>query len=392
MNYDYTLPPITEAPLWAAENSSQPGHRRTTSRPSTGGKALRRSCDRCHAQKLKCSGSKDFLAKCERCARAGLDCVYSTRASKKTAPSLQDGDNQGMRTPDSTGMAPLLDGTENELQFSDVDFHGLLSSAGNHYGFTTPDSYHSSQQSPRNSSIMLHGFETPPLHDSSGYSNLAHALVETPAGGLPAGQLDDALEQLPAIAYRLKNISRKVAVVCSGQDIHKYPIGEVFTIFKQLSGVLEQDSSLRQSPQEQSVDDSFRQKSALIAAQCYVSGVRIIVSLSTRWLHHLNSLTRMSYTSPERPFTAEPVYPPLQEGRHGRSSDNLGTLRRDLDFDGLYSHLDPIGYSLNCASLTISTSIKLLVEIEDLLGVQPKKGVRATPNYADAKRYGNSAL
>lgn len=48
-------------------------------------RAFRRSCDRCHAQKLKCTGSNANLvrAQCQRCQQAGLRCVYSERLPKR---------------------------------------------------------------------------------------------------------------------------------------------------------------------------------------------------------------------------------------------------------------------------------------------------------------------
>ncbi|KAL9622621.1 MAG: hypothetical protein Q9160_003118 [Pyrenula sp. 1 TL-2023] len=48
-------------------------------------RALRKSCDRCYGQKLRCfsanSGSTLFT-KCDRCERAGLQCTYSTRSAR----------------------------------------------------------------------------------------------------------------------------------------------------------------------------------------------------------------------------------------------------------------------------------------------------------------------
>lgn len=46
-------------------------------------RSLRKTCDRCYQQKLRCSGNKDPLSQCSRCRKAGLNCVYSARASRK---------------------------------------------------------------------------------------------------------------------------------------------------------------------------------------------------------------------------------------------------------------------------------------------------------------------
>lgn len=45
--------------------------------------SLRKTCDRCYQQKLRCSGNKQPLSQCSRCRKAGLNCVYSARASRK---------------------------------------------------------------------------------------------------------------------------------------------------------------------------------------------------------------------------------------------------------------------------------------------------------------------
>lgn len=46
------------------------------------GRTLRKSCDRCHQQKLKCVGDKTLMTRCRRCQRGGLECVFGARSSK----------------------------------------------------------------------------------------------------------------------------------------------------------------------------------------------------------------------------------------------------------------------------------------------------------------------
>lgn len=46
--------------------------------------AFRRSCDRCHIQKLKCPRSTRSPAQCQRCERARHKCVYSRRNPRQT--------------------------------------------------------------------------------------------------------------------------------------------------------------------------------------------------------------------------------------------------------------------------------------------------------------------
>lgn len=53
--------------------------------------AYRRSCDRCHGQKLKCSSSTQAssFGRCLRCTKAGLPCTFSTRSSRQGANQTQ---------------------------------------------------------------------------------------------------------------------------------------------------------------------------------------------------------------------------------------------------------------------------------------------------------------
>ena len=62
----------------------------TTSRPHPSRK-LRKSCDRCHAQKLRCVRDPAFPTQCKRCYGAGLECVFSARASKSSAAPAMSG-------------------------------------------------------------------------------------------------------------------------------------------------------------------------------------------------------------------------------------------------------------------------------------------------------------
>jgi hypothetical protein len=103
-----------------------------------------------------------------------------------------------------------------------------------------------------------------------------------------------------------------------------------------------------------------------------------MVSLSRRWLDHL-SANRLDCPASERPssFVATSEQPDSQtQGNVPEPSVwDVGTLPCDVGFEELYRHLDPLGYSLNCANAVVSISTNVLAEIEDLLGVPPRKGV-----------------
>lgn len=86
------------------------------------GVGLRRSCDRCHTQKLKCSRGRALFSQCLRCQRVGLSCSYSARSARKTATrnnelevtsSAIDKDLRETRAPE----LPMLD----EIELATLD-------------------------------------------------------------------------------------------------------------------------------------------------------------------------------------------------------------------------------------------------------------------------------
>ena len=64
--------------------------------------SFRRSCDRCHLQKLKCSRSTRSPSQCQRCERAGHQCVYSQRNPRQTR-KLNNGELSASSTRPSVG-------------------------------------------------------------------------------------------------------------------------------------------------------------------------------------------------------------------------------------------------------------------------------------------------
>lgn len=72
-------------------------------------RALRKSCDRCYGQKLRCfsanSGSTLFT-KCDRCERAGLHCTYSTRSARSESGTQRRKPRQSRLTEPSGTISP----------------------------------------------------------------------------------------------------------------------------------------------------------------------------------------------------------------------------------------------------------------------------------------------
>jgi hypothetical protein len=70
--------------------------------------ALRKSCDRCYSQKLKCSKTDISPDCCVRCARAGVACFYSTRLARQSQKRLSSADSRGaQRLPKRSRHEPL---------------------------------------------------------------------------------------------------------------------------------------------------------------------------------------------------------------------------------------------------------------------------------------------
>lgn len=76
-------------------------------------RALRKSCDRCHEQKLRCDGSNASLASCQRCQRAGQTCVYSTRSPRQVVRNS----NTTAKKTESTSGVGIVD--QSSLEFSE---------------------------------------------------------------------------------------------------------------------------------------------------------------------------------------------------------------------------------------------------------------------------------
>lgn len=76
---------------------------------------LRKSCDRCHQQKLRCVGDKTSLARCTRCQRARVECVFSVRSERQANPNRNNsasasnagGDSWNNNNNNNAGPVPV---------------------------------------------------------------------------------------------------------------------------------------------------------------------------------------------------------------------------------------------------------------------------------------------
>lgn len=105
------------------------------------GRTLRKSCNRCHQQKLRCNRDRSTiaagtLARCSRCRRAGTECVYSERENKQQQQQppqeqppaqRQQRQQQQQPLPSLPGLSSCLSGNGG-ASTSNLDYHDVETS------------------------------------------------------------------------------------------------------------------------------------------------------------------------------------------------------------------------------------------------------------------------
>ena len=83
------------------------------------GRALRKSCDRCYAQKLKCKARDPRSGRCIRCQRAGSTCTYSSRSPSKRSVLPKAAAVRGY-SPSLQQQAPSSFGDNDQAMMFDI--------------------------------------------------------------------------------------------------------------------------------------------------------------------------------------------------------------------------------------------------------------------------------
>ncbi|KAK3951312.1 hypothetical protein QBC32DRAFT_371248 [Pseudoneurospora amorphoporcata] len=252
------------------------------------GRSLRKSCDRCHQQKLRCVGNKTSRQACARCQHLGAECVYNARSRK------QANNNKGSRNQNSSPTEPVTPPVLNHHQPGT-------------FGAFYPDQLQLGSFFPSGWDAI----NTPPLTDPAletyTHSGYASTLSTTSTGPvfntsesgidghnfIPAPEVcrsgGDLSAQLASVCQTLETLLKRVTSERTGHA-EQYPVGEVFSAFE---GFVRAMVLTRGKARTLSRDahPSFAKyldsKQASMAAQCYMLCMRLLVSLSEKMLQNL---------------------------------------------------------------------------------------------------------
>ncbi|KAK4223290.1 hypothetical protein QBC38DRAFT_53931 [Podospora fimiseda] len=246
------------------------------------GPSLRKSCDRCHQQKLRCVGNNTSRQACARCQNIGAECVYNARSKK------QANKNKKNNTP----TEPLVLNHNQPANFE--AFH--------------PDQLQLSSFFPSDWDAI----NTPSLTDDATlatYTHSGHAstLSTTSTGPIfntsESGITDNNFMLAPELCRSVGgDLSAQLVSVCQTLEAllktvtsghaEQYPVGEVFSAFEgfvRVMMVLTRGKGRTTSSRDAhpSFTKYLDSKQASITATCYMLCMRLVVSLAEKMLHNL---------------------------------------------------------------------------------------------------------
>ncbi|KAG6004540.1 hypothetical protein E4U54_000524 [Claviceps lovelessii] len=396
-------------------------------------RALRRSCDRCHCQKLKCSTEKGPSGECIRCQRAGLRCVYSARTARqkqtqtemqtqthpRTVGTYHSGrqirdldmglDTDNIMADDAALFCPdLLDSND----INDDDNYNLDGGYNNysHNLNTLPllDTWDLTCSSSASSRIELHKQDVlfPGLGAVSEYE-----FAQTQDTTL--GEQQSYFDRLLEISQELEHLMhRKISPRRSQQCtyvFHSNPkpsralskrlksfvvlddIGSVFNTLRQLITCLEYTPSglLGLS----SLDMCLRTRTTMLAVHCHVLSVKIIGRLAKNLLDDIRAYKQghveSTYADADANVNADANI--LSPTSNASSESNVDKMRQqqqqqqqpsttasayfssflhpDMAVNEALTPLDPLGHILASAIASLRAGISLLGQIQRALGI-----------------------
>lgn len=374
------------------------------------GRALRKSCDRCHQQKLRCVGDKTSLTRCKRCQRAGLECVYGVRSSKKESQCGGiDNNHFASRDnwPGNSATSTLNDELDAmfglEVTHFDV-FPISLSSRpaiGDSPSFAAPN-LPALEQSAGIGIPVSPAISVPLLSSVSSPKTSDGPITEFPE---LSGELAKACQELESTFLRTVedhggrgtqdctmsfSNSRKqargiipAAVLTPVAD----PIGEVLSALGGFLGVLRLNNVVgaSRSCRPQSPHDAhLRSKQASIAAQGYVLCVRLLASLLEQMLQ---SLLASPSPSPSPTTSGRSASPDSTQdassrrtslGGSGSNFSDASHVPHSLRLGDLHVPPDHFGHALNSSVNLLRIGCSRLNEMERLLGIPSRQRGQST--------------
>ncbi|KIW31319.1 uncharacterized protein PV07_02976 [Cladophialophora immunda] len=357
------------------------------------GRTLRKSCDRCHQQKLRCVGDKASLTRCKRCQRAGLECVYGARSSKKTSQCSVETFVSWESWPADAAI-PTLDDPVGELDtmfglelthFEDVfplSPSSRPSTGGRSAAFGDPNSSAFEQ----NSEALVSSAPNMPLLPSGGSSKACDGLVSELSE--PSAELTKAFQELEATFLG-------TAEDHTNRGTQDYPVGEALSALSNFLAVLKlsnaEEAGIHRTSQS-SHDAHLRSKRASIEAQGYVLSVKLLTSLLERMLQSL-----LASPSPSPTASANSSSPDSSQdainlrtslGALGSKFADASHVPYSLRLGDLFVPPDHFGNALNSSLDLLRIGYSRLSEMEDLLGIPSTQSGQSKSSLACLERLG----
>ncbi|ROV96129.1 hypothetical protein VSDG_05097 [Cytospora chrysosperma] len=319
--------------------------------------SFRRSCDRCHVQKLKCCRNTRSPTQCQRCERAGHECVYSQRNPRLTAKLRRSASSSTATLatreeavqPHQPPAAPAVDDVSPEK----LSLEWL----------TPPDeatvvdpladwSLQSFTDSPQG--------DYPDLFDPALYSPQTSSTSFSAKEVADAGttwQLQELFERLSTLTKTLEDYVHFLASQWNRRDIQNYPVGEVFGTFQTFLTTLQ-----AQTPSEKPtvLEGCQQTRTAMLASHCYTVCIKIMETLAENVCQEMSAQVAVW-----RPPGGDVV------------SGSNGPEAVDFVVGESFSHLNPLASSLVSACTMLHTGVGIVCKIEAELGVPQGNGIMA---------------
>ncbi|ETS80407.1 hypothetical protein PFICI_07936 [Pestalotiopsis fici W106-1] len=333
------------------------------------GRTLRRSCDRCHQQKLRCVGSKTSLEACARCQRFGVECVYNPRSSKQTNKNKAGSQNVAQNEP----MTPVINQQppSNYGAFDPDQLHldSFFPSAWD--AITTPPlTGHTLAAHSHSSSASMLSTSTGPVFSTK--SGMDEHVVLSPPEVCKSGNSDSS-DKLASICQTLENLLKTVTSEQTGQG-EQYSVGEIFNAFECFIWIVAVDRrprALSQDPNT-SFDNHIDGKQAFKAAQCYMLCIRLLAALSEKMLQNLLA----SPTPAQRPTFGLGTPDSTQF-----SSGPLGDMVENFRMEDLFAApTESYEQAAESAANMLRVGTRLIGKMEQLLDIPSDLAVGTMPS------------
>ncbi|KKK18794.1 hypothetical protein ARAM_007686 [Aspergillus rambellii] len=361
-------------------------------------RAFRRSCDRCHAQKIKCTGNQSGLARgpCQRCQQAGLGCVYSERCPKRklrkaSAANLVPANPKHMSSPLVSSHTLPRDVSGSQSAPTSLPF---LDPSGDYDWFwpsidvdeTIDTSFLELSHDNETISSQLE----PPMLDLSSFLEFPVKESPSPPGSSNAAGATSAhrehFDGLLAVSQELEEILSAVTAEWPKKEIWTYPIGMFFNASRRLLARLRQQAHIEGN--SDMLEECLQTKNLFMAVHCYMLTAKILASISDLLLFHIQHAQNDPLTPLGRNRSQSPRRDASDKGSSSSNSssnssdhsraDTMPLFTSNLPIGQLFSYVNPFMHTLFSACTTLRIGLDLLRENELTLGVPPVQGIAAS--------------